>query len=329
MQRRELVAGLAGAAATWPLALRAQQPAMPVVGFLHFGAPDAHIDKVAGFRQGLKEAGYVEGQNVVVEYRWANEQIEQLRALAADLVRRRVAAILAGGGDPSAVAAKAATSNIPIVFAAGFDPVKLGFVASLNRPGGNVTGVTVISNELGGKRLDLLRQLVPDTTTVGYLAAPNNTELTYYEQMGALLEVARALGLQLIVVETPSEADFEAAFATLEKNRASALVVGGFGLFTSHRDKLLPLVARYKIPTIYQSREFPLDGGLMSYGGNYGDAFRLAGIYIGLILNGAKPADLPVQQATKFELVINLKTAKALGVEVPLILLVIADQVIE
>jgi putative tryptophan/tyrosine transport system substrate-binding protein len=331
MRRREFIAGLGGAAVAWPPALRAQQPAMPVVGFLHLGAPDAQIDRVAGFRQGLKEAGYLEGQNVVVEYRWANGQVEQIRALAADLVRRRVAAILAGGGDPSAVAAKAATSDIPIVFAFGTDPVKLGLVASLNRPGGNVTGVTVISNELGGKRLDLLRQLVPDATTVGYLTAPgpNNTQLTYEEIMSEMTTAARALGRQLVVVETPSEADFEAAFATLEKNRAGALVVGGFALFTNRRDKLLPLVARYKIPAIYQSREFPLDGGLMSYGGNYVEAFRLGGIYIGRILNGAKPADLPVQQSTKFELLINLKTARALGLEIPPNLLAIADQVIE
>jgi putative tryptophan/tyrosine transport system substrate-binding protein len=330
MRRREFIAGLGAAASPtlWPLAVRAQQRAIPVVGFLHFGAREAAADSVAGFRQGLKEAGYIEGQNVVVEYRWANEQIEQLPALAADLVRRRVAAILAGGGDPSPIAAKGATSNIPIVFAAGADPIKLGLVASLNRPGGNVTGITVISNELGGKRLDLLRQLVPDATTVGYLAGPADTRLTYDEQVGSLA-AARALGRQLVMVETASEADFEAAFATLEKNRAGALVVGGFPLFGNHRDKLLRLVARYKIPAIYQSRNFPRDGGLMSYGGDYVDAFRLGGVYVAQILKGAKPADLPVQQTTKFELIINLKTAHALGLQIPPQLLALADEVIE
>jgi putative tryptophan/tyrosine transport system substrate-binding protein len=331
MRRREFIAGLGGAAASSairPLAARAQQPGVPVVGFLHFGAADAHTDKVARFRQGLKEAGYVEGQNVMVEYRWANLQTEQLPGLAADLVRRRVAAILAGGGDPSPVAAKAATSNIPIVFASGADPFKLGLVASLNRPGGNVTGVTVISNELGGKRLDLLRQLVPDAMTIGYLVGPTDTRATDDEQISSLA-AARALGRQLVVVETPSEADFEPAFATLERNRVGALVVGGFPLFSNHRDKLLQLVARYKLPAIYQSREFALDGGLMSYGGSYADAFRLGGIYVAQILRGAKPADLPVQQATKFELLINRKTANALGLEIPATLLVLADEVIE
>jgi putative ABC transport system substrate-binding protein len=324
MRRRAFITLLGGAAATWPLAARAQQPAMPVIGFLHSQASDNYTAVLAGFRQSLKDAGYVEGQNIAIEYRWGNDQLDRLPALAADLVARRVAVIVAGGGSPSTLAAKSATTNIPIVLVTGSDPVALGLVASLNRPGGNITGVTFVTSMLAAKRLGLLRELVPQATTVAYLSDPR-----FDSAKDEVLAAAGALGLQIIGVEARSVGDFETAFATLVQRRAGALLVGAQPLFTSNRDKLVALAARHKIPAIYQNRDYALDGGLVSYGASQEDAFRLGGVYVGQILKGAKPADLPVQQATKAELVINLRTARTLRLTVPLALLARADEVIE
>jgi putative ABC transport system substrate-binding protein len=313
LKRREFIALFGGAATAWPLAVRAQQPAMPVIGFLHPGKPDGYTRVVAGLREGLKEAGFVEGQNMVIEFRWANDHVERLPALAADLVRNQVAAIVAGGGAASALAAKAATSTIPIILPFGADPIKLGLVASLNRPGGNVTG--------------LLCEAVPQAAMIAFLTDPRDP--TAEEQGSDIVAAARALGRQMIVLEARSDRDFEAAFATLIERRAGALVIGSYPLFTSNRAKLLGLEARHKIPAIHHYREFAVDGGLMSYGASFADAFRLGGVYVGQILKGAKPADLPFQQSAKFELVINLKTAKALGLKIPITLQVAADEVIE
>jgi putative ABC transport system substrate-binding protein len=326
VKRREFIALLGGAAA-WPLAARAQQPAMPVIGFMHAAMPSSHAHVVSAFRQGLKQSGYVEGQNVAIEYRWAQNQNDRLPELATDLVRRQVAVIVSGGGSPSALAAKAATSTIPIVLVFGADPVKVGLVVSLGRPGGNITGVTFITSELMAKRLDLLRELVPQANTVAYLA-----DLRSVVSQGMLRDMqsaASALKRKLAVMDARSEHDFDPAFAAFVERRASALVVGASPLFDSHRDKLVALAARHKLPAIYQAREYALDGGLMSYGASYADAFRLGGLYVGHILKGAKPAELPVEQSSRVELVINLKTAKALGLEVPLSLLIRADELIE
>jgi putative ABC transport system substrate-binding protein len=327
MRRREFISLLGGAAAAWPLAARAQQPVMPVIGFLHVAFPGPYTQQLAAFRQGLKQSGYIEGQNVAIEYRWANNENDRLPELAADLVRRQVALIVAAGSTDSARAAKAATSTIPIVLVFGADPVRLGLVASLNRPGGNVTGVTFLTTELMAKRLELLRELVPQATTVAYLA--DLQAVPGQEMVRDTLAAAGVLGRQIAVVEARSDHDFEPAFATFVERRAGALVVAASQLFDSNRDQLLALAARHKMPAIYQAREFVLDGGLMSYGASYGDTFRLGGLYAGQILKGEKPSNLPVQQATKFELVINLKTAKALGLEVPLSLMIRADEVIE
>jgi putative tryptophan/tyrosine transport system substrate-binding protein len=327
MRRREFISLLGGAAAAWPLTARAQQPAMPVVGFLHVAFPGPYTQQLAAFRQGLKQSGYIEGQNVAIEYRWANNENDQLPELAADLVRRGVALIVTAGGPASALAAKAATSTIPIVLVFGADPVRLGLAAGLNRPGGNVTGVTFLTTELVAKRLELLREMIPQATTVGYLAAPGSG--TSEEMLRDTLAAAGVLGRLIAVVEAHSDRDFEPAFAALVERQAGALVVAPSQLFDSNRDRLLALAARHKMPAIYQAREYVLDGGLMSYGASYGEAYRVGGLYVGQILKGEKPADLPVQQATKFELVINLKTAKALGLEVPLSLMIRADEVIE
>jgi putative tryptophan/tyrosine transport system substrate-binding protein len=330
-RRRDFIKVFGGTAAAWPLVARAQQRAMPVIGFLHSQTPESYGRMLVGFHQGLKETGYVEGQNLAVEYRWGSNQRERLPELAADLVRREVAVIVAAGGFSAMLAVKAATSTIPIVIAYGGDPVRLGLIASLNRPGGNVTGVTFITTELAGKRLELVRQLIPQVTTVGYLSIdPQGTTTGEIEQQTCdTLAAGRALGLQVVVVEVCSEWNLEAAFATLVEHGAGALVVGPIPFFTSNRDKLLALAARHRIPAIYQYREFALDGGLMSYGASYVDTARQAGVYVGRILKGAKPADLPVLRPTKFELVINLKAAKALGLEIPRILLALADEVIE
>jgi len=326
LKRREFLS-LLGAATTWALQARAQQPAMPVIGFLHVAFAGPYTQQLMAFRQGLKQSGYVEGQNVAIEYRWANNEYNQLPELAGDLVRRQVALIVAAGGPASALAAKAATSTIPIVLLFGADPVRLGLVDSLNQPGGNVTGVTFVTTELMTKRLKLLRDLVPQATTIGYLADPRNT--TSAEMLRVTLAAANVLGRKLAVVEARSDRDFEPAFSTFVERQAGALVVAPSQLFDSNRDQLLALAARHKMPAIYQAREYVMDGGLMSYGASYGDTFRVAGLYVGQILKGDKPTNLPFQQATKLELVINLKTAKALGLEVPLSLMIRADEFIE
>jgi len=328
LRRRESIFTLGGAAAAWPLAARAQQTSMPVVGFLHPGSLAANRYLVAAFRQGLAEAGYVEGRNVAIEFRWAEGRYDRLPELAADLVGLPAAVIVAAGALSSPLAAKDATSTIPIVLAGGFDPVKRGFVASVNRPGGNVTGLTLLTTELLGKRLELLSQMVPQATTVAYLSGPSSS-LLFEEDTGEILKAARALGRDVIVAEVRSPFDFEAPFGTFTERGAGALIVGTFPWFFEHRDKILALAARHKIPAMYPSGSFVFAGGLMSYSAGR-DAFRQLGFqYVGRLLKGVNPSDLPVQQPTKFELVINLKTAKALGLDVPPTLLARADEVIE
>jgi putative ABC transport system substrate-binding protein len=326
MRRRAFITLLGGAAAAWPLAAHAQQPAMPVIGFLN-STSDASGQAVAEFRRGLAETGYVEGRNVSVEYRWAEGQYDRLPALAADLARRQVAAIVTTGGIPSALAAKAATTTIPIVFTIGADPVEVGLVASLNRPGGNITGVSILNVELGPKRLELLHELLPMATIVALLVNPTNPNAEI--QSRELQAAARTLGLELHVLHASAQRDFEPVLASLAQTRAGALLIGPDTFFVSQFEQLGALALRHAVPTISQYREFAVAGGLMSYGGRLDEPVRLAGLYAGRILKGEKPADLPVQQSTKVELVINLKTAKALGITFPLALLTRADEVIE
>jgi ABC-type uncharacterized transport system substrate-binding protein len=325
--RREFITLLGGAASAWPLAARAQQPAMPVIGFLDSGSPELNQGLVVNFRQGLADAGYVEGKNVAVEYRWANGQVGNLRALAHDLVDRRVNVIVASGAVRSALEAKAATSTIPIVISGGADPVRYGLVDSLHRPGGNVTGITVIHSELAGKRLELMHDLLPDATTVAYLTSDLRDRITR-EDTNELLAVSRALGRQVIVLECRSDSDLDTAFATLVESGARALVVEAFATAFNRRDRIVALAAQHKIPAIYPQSQYVYGGGLMSY--TAATTHReLAVQYVVPILKGAKPSDLPVQRPTRFLLVINLKTAKALGLNVPPTLLVRADEVIE
>ena len=325
MRRREFITLLGSAAATWPLAARGQQPAMPVIGFLRSTSLADATGLVTAFRQGLKEAGFVEGQNVAIEFRSAEDHVDRLPALVADLLRRPVTVIV--GNNNSAIVAKAATATIPIVFATGTDPVQEGLVASLNRPGGNVTGVSFLSGLLGAKRLELLRQLVPKATTIGVLVNPNlpDTEPERRDVQAAAL----ALGLQLIILDVSSDRDIETTFATFVQRGASALYVGTGAFLFSNRERIVALAARHSLPAGYNDRDSVVAGGLMSYATSIPDAYRQAGIYTGRILKSEKPADLPVMQATKFEFVINLKTAKALGLTVPPALVARADEVIE
>jgi ABC-type uncharacterized transport system substrate-binding protein len=325
MKRREFITLLGGAAA-WPLAARAQQPAMPVIGFLNAGSPGVFAHFVSAFRQGLGEAGSVEHRNIGIEYRWAEGQVDRLPALASELVRAQVALICAGG-PPAALAAKAATTTIPVVFTSGEDPIKLGLVASYNRPGGNVTGVALLVDVLGAKRLGLLREIVPSATLIAVLLNP--TWPTFDTQLNDVQEAARAIGQQIHVLRANTEREIDAAFDTAKKVRASAMMVGPSTFFTVRRDQIVGLAERDALPTIYGQREFVAAGGLMSYATNLPDAYRQAGVYGGKILGGARPAELPLVQSAKFELLINLKVAKSLGLTFPPGLLAIADEVIE
>jgi putative tryptophan/tyrosine transport system substrate-binding protein len=328
MKRREFITLLGGAAAAWPLAARAQQPAMPVIGFLNSQSPEGYAEPMRAFRQGLKDAGYIEGENLAIEYRWANNEMDRLPALAAELVRRRVAVIATTGGASTAIAAKAATTTIPIVFTSGDDPVRRGLVASLARSGGNLTGVSFLVVELLAKRLELLRELVPGAARAAVLVNPAeavNTEITLRDVEAA----ARSFGLQVQVLKADTSDEINAAFESIGRERPDALFVAATAFFVARRTQLVQLAAFHRLPAAYPLRDFVEAGGLISYGSSIADAYRHVGVYTGRILKGAKPEDLPVVQSSKFELVVNRQTAKMLGLTIPATLLATADEVIE
>jgi putative tryptophan/tyrosine transport system substrate-binding protein len=325
--RRDFVLALAGAAAAWPLAARAQQPAMPVIGFLSSRSAEDSVRVVAAFRQGLAETGYVDGRNAAIEFRWAQGQFDRLPAFAVELVRRPVTVLAAVGGFQAAGAAKAETDTIPIVFGIGEDPVKEGLVSNLNRPGANVTGATFFTSLLGAKRLGLLRDLTPKAEVFALLVNQNSSQ--GQRQMTDVQEAARALGLRLVVLNGSSDEDIDAAFAGLGEQKVSALLVGADPFFDPRRDRLVALAAQHRVPAIYQFRDYVLAGGLMSYGASITDLYRQVGVYVGRVLKGDKPADLPVMLPSKFELVINLKTARALSIDISPNMLSLADEVIE
>src|SRR6516165_304567 len=328
MRRREFIRLFSSTVVAWPLTARAQQAAMPVIGFLNSGSPEGFTPQLAGFRQGLNEVGYTEGQNVAIEFRWAKSQYDRLPGLAADLVRRQVAIIVATGGSVSAIAAKSVTTTIPIVFTSGGDPVQLGLVASLNRPGGNVTGVNLFTSTLAAKRLELLHELVPAARVVAMLVNPTNPN--WEADTKAVQTAAPAIGVQIVVLKASNGTEIGKAFDALSEYKVDAILVGADPLFNnSGRDQLIVVTARHAVPAIYDFRDVTVAGGLVSYGSNLAEGYRLAGIYAGRILKGMKPADLPVQQPSKFEFVINLKTAKALGLTIPNQMQLLADEVIE
>jgi len=325
MRRRAFIEGIAALAAAWPFAARAQQSAMPVIGFLNGGSPDGYETQVNAFRQGLKEVGYIDGQNMRIEYRWANDQYNRLTALADNLVGQRVSVIVAN--TPANIVAKAATSTIPIVFTTGGDPVKLGLIASLDRPGGNVTGVTQLTGEVAPKRLEFLHELIPGATSFALLVNP--TDPAFTPALREMESTAHKLGLELHVLRASDEREFDEVFGNVSKLGAAGLVINPGVLFVNHVEQLAVQALRHSIPTVFEHHRFVAAGGLASYGGNILETYRLAGVYAGRILKGEKPADLPVQQSTKVELMINLKTAKALGISVPIPVLGRADEVIE
>jgi putative ABC transport system substrate-binding protein len=328
MRRREFIRLVGGAAVAWPFAARAEQSALPVIGFLNSGSPETYAPQLAGFRQGLNEVGYTEGQSVAIEFRWAKAQYDRLPELARDLVRRRVAVIAATGGSVSAIAAKSVTATIPIVFTSGGDPVRVGLVPSLSRPGGNVTGVSLFTSTLAAKRLELLHELVPAAKVIAMLVNPANPNSA--ADLEAVEAAAPAIGVRIVVLKASNGAEIGKAFDALSQYKVDAILVGADPLFdNTGRDQLIVLAARHAVPAIYDWRDVAVAGGLVSYGSNLAEGYRLAGVYAGRILKGEKPADLPVQQPTKFELVINLKTAKALGLTIPPTLLARADEVIE
>jgi putative ABC transport system substrate-binding protein len=324
MRRRAFIT-LIGGAVAWPVAARAQQK--PVIGFLNSGSADAYSDRVTAFHQGLRQLGYIEGENVVIDYRWGLGEYDRLPALAGELVQRRVSVLIATGGEPAALAAKSVTATIPIVFAIGGDPIKLGLVASYNRPGGNATGANILAAEMDGKRLGLLHELIPNAARMGVLLNPNFP--AYQTQLNELEQAAMTIGIQVEVLRANTDREIEAAFDIASRQGVPALALAAAPFFDTRRDKLVALAAHHALPTVYHFREFAAVGGLMSYGVSIPHIYRQVGIYAGRILNGENPANLPVQQPTTFDLVINLKTAKALGLDVPLTLLARADEVIE